>query len=133
MAGIQGVSRAQTHHAHAPSKHAKEMAAAAKGTFPTTILDQKLADKVEKMHPNVIAHETAKGGRVTLVYHFKSPAEAKAVYESATEQYQGKRFPSPSLGDNIAECLDTVDEVGDPTLNLRGNALLLSVGFKPAS
>jgi hypothetical protein len=132
MAGIQGISRAQAHVAHTPSRHAKEMAAAAKGTFPTTIDDLKLSAKVEKMHPNVIAHETAKGGRVTLVYHFKSPAEAKAVYDSATELYQGKRFPSSSLGDNIAECLDSTDEVGDPTLNLKGNALLLSVGFKPA-
>ena len=129
--GITGGAHA--HHAHAPSKHAREMISAAKGTFPTTILDQKLANQVEKMHPHVEAHETAKGGTVKLVYHFKTPAEAKKVYDSATELYQGKRFPSPSLGDNIAEQLDTVDEVGDPSLTLRGSNLILSVGFKPTS
>lgn len=134
MTTIRRIHAAQHHATHEASRAAQDIASAAKGTFPTVIDDQKLSAQVEKMRPHVETHETAKGGNVQLVYRFKSPADAKAVYEQATEldAKSGKRYPSPSLGDNIAECLDRADEVGDPKLALRGSVVVLTVDFKPA-
>src|SRR5438445_9604239 len=102
MTSIHRAARSQHAPSHKPSAAAEEMVAAAQGTFPTVVLDQKLSAQVEKMRPTVQVHEAGKKGNVQLVYHFKDAAAAKAVYEQATEldAKTGKRFPSSSLGDN---------------------------------